>query len=354
MQDTDKVEDSARGSIKAVHAGTVRAGGLMGFSALVSELGGNPKHLLESCGLSQFVIDEADNIIPFTLGARLLHLAAEETRCPHFGLLLGQRQGTVKLGPVGFLMQNSPDVRTAINNLTRYLHLHVQGASVQLTEARGLAQFTYQITIPGVVGAEQVYNLCIANKFNFLKLLCGKDWRPSAVHFCYRAPVDETPFQQFFSVPVHFSQQSTTLIFAPHYLDRPITNADQNLRKVLQDYIAQIEVKHPRDFHGQLRAILTTLLPTGKCSIDAVAALYSMHRRTFHRHLMSYNITFEDFLDCLRREIAEQMLGESALPLSRLASILGYRDTSAFNRAFRRWFDMTPTDWRSSHLKKSP
>lgn len=347
-----RLEENSGEPAITVSTGTARAGGMMGFSTLVSELGGNPGRLLSSCGLSQSVLEEADNIIPFNLCARLLHLAAKETACPHFGLLLGQRQNVALLGPIGFLMQHSPDVRTAIQSLIRYMHLHVQGACAQLTTDRGLTQFTYNIQIRGLLGAEQIYNVCIANEFNFLRLLCGKDWLPVAVHFCYRAPTDETPFHQLFRVPVRFNQPSSCMVFQAHYLDRPILSADPNLRKVLQDYIAQIESKHSGDLRSQLHGVLRMLLPTGKCTVDRVAELFSMHRRTLHRHLLAYNITFEEILDKVRRETAGQMLEESDMPLAQLANMLGYRDTSAFNRAFRRWYDMAPSEWRNAHLQR--
>lgn len=341
-------------AMPANHAsmGTVRVGGMMGFAELVAELGGNSDRLLGHCGLSPDVLENADNIIPFNLGARLLHLAANETGCPHFGLLLGQRQNAALLGPVGFLMQHSPDVRTAIQNLIRYMHLHVQGASAQLSTERGLAQFSYNIHIRGVLGAEHVYNICMANKLNFMRLLCGEGWIPAAVHFCYREPESALPFQQLFNAPIRFNQPSSAMHFAAQDLERPVASADPNLRKVLQDYVGQIEARHSGDLRDQLRGVLSTLLPTGKCTVDRVAELFSMHRRTLHRRLLAYHVTFEEILDSVRREHAGQMLQQSDMPFSQLANMLGYRDISAFNRAFKRWYGTTPREWRSTQLQQ--
>lgn len=330
--------------------GTVRVGGMMGFVALVEELGGNPKRLIASCGLDQRVFEDPDNVIPFSLGARLLHLAAKETNCPHFGLLLGQRQDFALLGPVGFLVRHSPDVRSAIQDLIRYMHLHVQGASAQLITEGALAQFAYHIQIFGLIGAEQVYNVCISNEFNFMRLLCGKDWMPSVVHFCYPRPVDDAPFVSFFRVPVRFNQQSSAMFFNAEYLDRPTVSADPRLRKILLEYITQIEAKYSGDFCAQLRGVLRMLLPTGKCSVERVSELFSMNRRTLYRHLMTHDTTFEALLDSLRHEIVGEMIRKSDLPVGHLADMLGYRSASAFNRAFHRWFGVAPSEWRSKNL----
>ncbi len=330
--------------------GTVRVGGMSGFSELVAERGGNPRRLIASCGLDPRALDDPDNIIPFSLGARLLDLAATETRCPHFGLLLGQRQDLALLGPVGFLVSHSPDVRSAIDDLIRYMHLHVQGARAQLSADGALAQFSYHIQIPGILGAEQIYNVCIANEFNFMRLLCGEDWVPAAVHFCYPRPANDAPFTDFFRVPLHFNRQSSALFFDVRYLDRPTLSADSGLRKVLQEYIAKVEAQHSGDFPAQLRGVLKMLLPTGKCSVDRVSELISMNRRTLHRHLMAHDTTFEELLDALRREMVAEMIVKPELPVGHLADMMGYRSASAFNRAFHRWFGLAPREWRSRHV----
>lgn len=328
-------------------SGTVRAGGLLGFRELVSEMGGSPERLLRACGLAPGALDNPDDIITFSAGARLLHQAAKESGCPHFGLLLGQRQNLQLLGPVGFLMQHSPDVGTALASLIRYLHLHVSGASVALTVKGRLAEFSYSILLPDVIGSEQVYALCLANECRFLQLLCGKDWRPSAVHFCFRVPADPDPFSKIFGAPVHFNQPVSAVVFSSHYLQREISSANLELGQILRTYISQIESRYSGDFLGQLRSVVRTLLPTGGCTAERVAALFAMHRRTMHRQLAARQMTFESIVDSIRQEMAMSMLAQADISLASLARMLGYRNASSLQRAFRRWRGMTPTEWRA-------
>jgi AraC-like DNA-binding protein len=331
----------------AARPGTVRTGGLTGFPALVAELGGDPGGLLARCGLPPNALADADNVIPFVIGARLLHLAAEETGCLHFGLLLGQRQDLALLGPIGFLMQHSPDVRSALRCLLEHMHLHVQGAVATLSTANGLASLAYSVQLGGVVGVEQVYNVCMANEVRFLQLLCGTHWRPTAVDLCYRAPRDEKPFRDFFGVPVHFDRPNSAVLFSADSLDKPISSADPKLRVILQKYIQQIESQHADDFVGQLRQVIRTLLPTGSCTADRVAGLFCVHRRTLHRLLAAQGTTFEQVVDGMRREIALQILDQSDVKLMQLSEMLGYHEASAFTRAFRRWTSQSPSEWRA-------
>jgi AraC-like DNA-binding protein len=49
----------------------------------------------------------------------------------------------------------------------------------------------------------------------------------------------------------------------------------------------------------------------------------------------------------VRREAALWHLRQERLSVSELALVLGYSETSAFSRAFRRWFGVSPRQWRT-------
>ena len=62
------------------------------------------------------------------------------------------------------------------------------------------------------------------------------------------------------------------------------------------------------------------------------------------RRLREQNLSFSTLIDQVRRELALHYL-RRRLPVSELAPLLGYSETSAFSRAFRRWFDASPRQW---------
>jgi AraC-like DNA-binding protein len=43
-------------------------------------------------------------------------------------------------------------------------------------------------------------------------------------------------------------------------------------------------------------------------------------------------------------------LKQQHLSVTQLASMLGYSETSAFSRAFKRWFGLSPKQWRSASV----
>ena len=61
--------------------------------------------------------------------------------------------------------------------------------------------------------------------------------------------------------------------------------------------------------------------------------------------------TFHDFVTQRRMEMARKLIGED-MPLEQVGKEVGYRDHSTFYRAFRRYFDVSPREYRIQLLSE--
>jgi AraC-like DNA-binding protein len=77
-----------------------------------------------------------------------------------------------------------------------------------------------------------------------------------------------------------------------------------------------------------------------------------MSERTLRRRLVEEATSFLRLLDDTRRELAEQYLGRLDLSLAQAAYLLGFADQSSFFRACRRWFELSPGQYRSQLMKQ--
>jgi AraC-like DNA-binding protein len=74
-----------------------------------------------------------------------------------------------------------------------------------------------------------------------------------------------------------------------------------------------------------------------------------MSTSTLGRRLEREETTFRDLLDDLRKQLATQYLTNPDLELAEVALLLGFSQSTAFHRAFRRWTGQTPAEFRRKH-----
>jgi len=330
-----------------VNEGYIRVGPLIEVPKVLQEKGINSVEIIDSIGLDVTLFSDPENTIPFATVGRLLELCAARAKCPDFGLLIGQRCGPDCLGLIGRLCQQMANVGSALRNLVLHLHLHDRGAAPFLSVEGNVAVLSYSIYHPQTEGSSQIYDGAIAIAFNMMRALCGPAWRPDEVLFSHEPPEDSRLYRHFFQAPLRFDREQTALVFPAKWLDQPVPGADPLLRRQFEQQVAALENLYPRDLSGQLRAVLHTLLITHRCSLERVAELFSMHRRTLNRRLKERDCTFQGLVDEVRFEITRQLLEDTHMSMSQIAIILDYGDASAFTRAFRRWSGMAPTAWRS-------
>jgi len=111
---------------------TQRVGFLAFMPRLLGLLGADPGEMLAAAGLSAQALDDPEKTIPYAAAARLLELAADRTRCPHFGLEIGKQIRTSSLGLLGELIRNAPTVGIGLLDFATHQHRHADGGVAYL------------------------------------------------------------------------------------------------------------------------------------------------------------------------------------------------------------------------------
>lgn len=331
--------------------GTVRMAPVASIPGVIAQLGFEPAAILAELNFDIRLFDDPDTVIPYAERTRLLEQCADRTGCRHFGHLIARNTGPSSYGIAGFLMQQCPDVATALRAFVRYSYLHVSGAVVYLDEGPESAFLGYSILEP-VPEVTQLADGAVTAAFNILRALCGPAWRPMEVCFAHRKPENTRPFKQYFDAPLTFNEGRNGVVFSASWLHTPLRSSDPNLRELLQRQINLLESRHSEDFAEQVRRVLHSAVLTHHATAAHVANLFSIHQRTLNRRLRDCGTCFRDLLNECRSEIARQLLADSSMSLTEIAATLDYADTSAFARAFRRQSGEAPSVWREQYRQR--
>jgi AraC-like DNA-binding protein len=332
----------------SVRNSVVRMAPTMSVPTVLAELGVDAAGLLAEFGLTPAHFDEPERAISFETRSRLLARCAHVARCPHFGLLVGQRGSTSVLGPVGFLMQSAPNLRVALGIGTRQFRLHNPGGTIAYTESGSFCTFSYTILGRGHVGDEQALDMALAGMFIVMRTLCGNSWQPTEVHLAHSRPRNLAPFRRLFQAPLVFDSEETALVFRSQWLDRPLATSDPFLHVLMKQYVRDTELVPGEELSVQLRRVLPSLITRGHATPAKAARRLDLGVRTLNRRLEEEGLCFSQLHDESRYSLARQLLRFTRMPVGQVASSLAYANASAFTRAFRRWSGESPARWRGS------
>jgi AraC-like DNA-binding protein len=87
--------------------------------------------------------------------------------------------------------------------------------------------------------------------------------------------------------------------------------------------------------------------PAGTVTETDVARAMFISKRTLARRLEAEGTSYRAIREALMSELAARHLRESGLTVEAVAALLGYNDTAAFRKAFRRWHGQAPSAFRA-------
>lgn len=322
--------------------GWVRAAGLMGVRSEVESRGGDAGALARSAGLPDGALDDHELLVQDTAIAAILELAARELDCPDFGLRVALRQDLTMLGPLAVALQNSPTAADALECTSRYLFVHARSIDVRLVAdplpMRGVVALQYGGPPGTAPFPRQSIDMGLLFLHRSLVSLVGDGYGLRSVHHPHSPPRDARRHEELFGVPVTFNESEALLRIPADLTSRPLRGVDQVTRQLALHYLEAQVVPAGRPVSSRVRAGLDRSLGTAATTLAAMASLLSMSPRTLQRHLTTERSSFSDLLDDARRQRADQLLRETDLPVSQIASAVGLQDASTLSRYARRWW----------------
>jgi AraC-like DNA-binding protein len=328
-------------AVRALPAATVRAV-LAGFRAL----GLDAEAIRGEAGLSAGEIAPVDATVPVERFGALWEAAAR--RAPREELVtevsLAIPFGT--FGAIDYLAGSSPTVGAAFHALAAHFRYVAQGISIELAEGADAAEVRL-VFAPGQAAR-------YSDEFTLAVFVGRFRQRPGPPGFAVDevrltrpAPLRPTRHAALLGAPVSFGNATAALRLPAAAWRAPLPGADAGLLATLRELAehAGLGGAAGDDVATQVRSRLRLLLPDGRASAAEVAVALGLSERTLHRRLKEEGASFRGVLEAFREAEAERLLSAGRLPLGEVALRLGFSDQTAWNRAFRRWKGMSPTEW---------
>lgn len=306
--------------------------------------------LYRTVALNPAMLDDPDARIPFARIVALYENAATLTGDTAFGLHVGEHVDPTAFDVLGYSVINSPTFGDALDRVVRYNSTWTNGSCFAVEKIREDTKIVYAYLDDSIRERRHDAEMTFAALAVLGRRVTNVDWVPTEIRFEHEQPNDTTEHQRIFRCPVIFGATDNEFIFDSTYLSLPIVKADASLCAVLDRHANELLARHPREdsLVERVRTLLTDELSGGDASLDAIAERLGMSARTLQRRLRELGTSQQELLDEMRRHLAMRYLREPEMAVCEVAYLLGFSESSAFHRAFKRWTGKTPTEFRKS------
>lgn len=315
----------------------VRAASLTHYLDVARRCGLDPWRLARAAGVPAKAFEEPDLRISVDAVRELLQQSAAQSDEPAFALLMAEERRVSNLGVLGMLMREEPTVRHALQSIMAYGRTHNEALFQRIEEARGLAVVHADLLFNSPGPANQAIELVVAVALRTVRFFVGADWRPRRICFTHAAPRDLSTHRRVLGRSPEFRADFNGFVCSSADLDTPIASADPVVARYIRQQL-QSRQRATLTVADEVRQIVLVLLPRGRCTVDQVAQLMGIHRRTLHRHLAAEGLVFSGLVLTVRRELALRYLAEGSRSLGEISHLLGFADLSSFSRWHRQQF----------------
>jgi AraC-like DNA-binding protein len=215
-------------------------------------------------------------------------------------------------------------------------------------ESDDRAYLLFKPRLPANAAGRAVVELMMVMIARMASRFAPKDGLPLAVHFQHEPPLYSERYPQVFDCPVQFGRDVNALSFSLESLDAPQPHADDVLRAASEnvaDRLLQQREKEHATSHTVM-ALLRNERSWDNIDVAEIARHTRLDVGALRRRLRREGTTLTDLIDEARCRLAREFLRTTDKSMRALAEELGFSETSAFHRAFRRWTGTTPGEYR--------
>ena len=265
---------------------------------------------------------------------------------PHVGLVMGNQLNLTAHGMAGIAAMTQSVYIDALRIASRVcdamfpaLHLEVvegeQDVRLVLTETTPLKPYSHFF-------AEVVF----VSFYNILHYLLGEGEEPLRIKFAYAEPAHGNVYRRYFRCPLKFGAKQSAIVLSRQTASRPLALANKNMAQFAENQIFSAPQTVTTALQQQLRKILRQRYSGDFPSLEKMAHMLGTSGRTLRRQLKLDGTSYQNELDEVRKEIAINHLASSDISITDIANMLGFNDSAAFSRAFKKWTDLSPSQYR--------
>ena len=301
---------------------------------------------LEKLQLSRNLLLNPEERIEEQKVIALWQYLTDHCEIPHFALLVGQQINPQAKGLLASWVSQCATLGEALQVFTQHIALMNPSEQWQIKTQGNLACLTFHFS------TDKNYPACAIERSMSALIAWGQVLAMEKIHieraeFTFSQPKHLDHYGELFGDKLEFNGTANTLLFKKSILERPIYSSNHYLKEMVKEKALSIlnawQAGAPLSQH--ILQLIQINLPKQKACIEILCDELSISRQTLYRKLQEEGTDFKTLHTQARKELALKLLIENSHNMASISQALGFKETSSFYKAFKRWFGVSARDY---------
>jgi AraC-like DNA-binding protein len=293
---------------------------------LLTRLVGRPRHALV----------QAERV-PIAASFACFEACLRHTNDPGFPIHVASSVTLEDYAVLGFALMTASSAAHAFELLVRYQHIISDSGNWRAREVEAGVELQWVRAGRRTLGHRTANECAVAELVGGLRRGYGTGFSPERVSFRHPAPTRTEVHERYFACPITWSASHDGVVLERGFLSRRAASENSAMNRHFSELLGTLP-KPTDTCAGRVRHELAVLLSRGSGSpgADVMAKRLGMSERSLRRALAEEETSYRELVDELRKTAALDLL-RAKKSVTDVAFVLGFSETSAFSRAFRRW-----------------
>ena len=314
---------------------------------LLKLYGHDPAPVFKSVGISYSSIKISGARVSLEVMDGIWDKAAKVIGDHCFGLKAPRFWHPSHLNALGYGWLASRTLREAMTRLERYWQVVGEGARILIQEEKTGVSIIYRDQPVSAGGYARVDSI-LSCSMHMCRLNYGEIFDPVSVHLSRKKPACTLKYEEYFHVDVTFDSNQNSITLPLFAIDEQLVGGNPNIARlndqIMIKYLATFE---KRGITHQVKDAIVDCLSSGGVSKERISLSLNMSVRSMQRKLKGADTSFSQLLGETRKNLAIGYLRDPETDLAEISSLLGFSQPSSFSRAFKRWTQTTPMEFRN-------
>lgn len=276
------------------------------------------------------------------------HAAQEVSQDGDIGLHLGEHLPLYRGQVIEYLFMSSASFGDGLRRALAYQRLVSDALNAELVLD---GDRCYLTNGPAKYGDQLVlrhFSECLmVGVLRFFRFVTEGRFNPICIEFDYPEGAPDSEYQRVYGCPVIVGQGESRLYFDASILDYPLWQSEPELLHLHEQLaLEKLQELARFDLVEEVRRAIGATLESGETSLDTVAKQLQMPARRLRTLLAEADTSFQQILSDYRSRLAKRLLSQTHESIEQIVYLTGFSEPSTFYRAFKRWTNETPVEYR--------